>query len=90
MEEQKAKEKRDKIMRDHRYEAVMNKFQRNVRDSAIEIDKLINSIDDVNDDLRSSVIDFEQEIDKIEYDRPQKHIIPGERIHKMMTNWAKE
>ena len=40
--------------------------------------------------MRGDVLDFEVEIDKLEQQKTSKHIIPGDRIHKMMTNWNKE
>jgi len=70
----------------------MNPFQKSVKERVEKLDELIDSIDDNNLDLKNDVAEIEAELDKLEKSKEHKAacFIPGEKVNKLLTNWANE
>jgi hypothetical protein len=67
-------------------------MQLDVRARAEEIEKLIGSMDQNNAGLKNDIGDYEEAVLQLEAERNPKtlHIVPGEKIHEKMTQWAQE
>lgn len=86
----KGKAKSKKILDDKAKGPILNQFQIDVLRKTKEIDKMIESIDANNTELRNDVDDTKNALEQLENEKVPgtQHLIPGNKISDMMEAWG--